>query len=461
MARTFRRRFTRRRRYGRTRRRGAFRTKRSRTTFKRRGRSYTGRRRRTYRRYRGRRSRFTKRVSKHIASTPYYSNRDKTRKRLQIQVRCNVLTPPDAILSFPLSPVPDSTVIDSKLRTNSNILSVVSLLDFQSGNIANVGPITGPDIASYDNKGTLLFFNVFTYVRAVYALWRSYRGSFAVDDAHTAGDTDQHPTERMFRYFMDSTRFHTTKSMSLTLVRRTGKMLRSSQPLTTYREDDVNDGITYTDGTRWHHPHRVESFTPKGDVPFYSYLIDGSHSSTTLMNDLYNGQATFGNAATGTMYDSINGTTVDAQARRLSRMMSEMITPGSGWVKHDGRSSIKLKLNNKAGSDALVALTCTSESGANGAFQRYASGSFDNFSYAENDIVFLQEKFYDANKSVSNRFMAPGRVFPRGTIVLWCPYDIIDLEANYDFYINGVMLFKSKGRGVFDRRMKDANSYEV
>ena len=154
MARTFRRRFTRRRRYGRSRRRRTFRTKRFRTTFKRRGRTFRGRRRRTYRRSRTTSRRRGYKFSVNSGTMPYRRSKQGKTRRLRLSVRVSVNPPTSATFALPNPNITSQAMVNAIVRRRDNILELIDIEDFEG----TEGVILGPDISSRSGRGCFMFF---------------------------------------------------------------------------------------------------------------------------------------------------------------------------------------------------------------------------------------------------------------------------------------------------------------
>ena len=480
MARTFRRRFTRRRRYGRSRRRRTFRTKRFRTTFKRRGRTFRGRRRRTYRRSRTTSRRRGYKFSVNSGTMPYRRSKQGKTRRLRLSVRVSVNPPTSATFALPNPNITSQAMVNAIVRRRDNILELIDIEDFEG----TEGVILGPDSSSRSGRGCFMFFNAFTYIKAIVAKWSSFRGdnnlNSYVGDASTINLSSNDREAALYRYYMQTYLKHSTPSINVTFVRKTGKALRQEHFV------PIFDGTTTVGGHAFSYTNPAagtagagtiapangvmnltsatqDVYTTKGDNKFYSFVYDGLMQAADLFTIIREGSRYWGNMSTSADNDVIGGTGETAQSFRLNRLFQEMTTPGTGWVSHPAMSTMKFRLSAKKGSSLMYEAECVMADGTGFALSRKSDKVGDQVTsmYAENDQIYPQINFFDRKEqaTANARVPIPGRVFPRGTIIIWSPYNRGDLEDNYDVYVNGTMIFANQGSSVITREYRNASSF--
>lgn len=475
MARTFRRRFTRRRRYGRSRRRRTFRTKRYRSTFKRSGSSFRRRRRTIYRRTRRttRRRGFKKSVN---SQTSYFKRTKQGRtKRLHLYNRLRVYAPENFVPRLPHASPLTVDQFNTVTLNMKNPLQGFELNEYDpTYNIID----GGPDKSSCGCRGSFIVFNAFQYIKGIVYKWlsrhlpTSNQGTDGTAGARNVDFIVDEPSEQLYAYYMQRYMRHSTPSINLTFVRKVGKAPRTQFFVPNYvgTSTDASRNFTYSNpaagtagvgqlqanaGTIVLNTTEQVQIPQYADNAWYSFATDLMWNPSGLYDQLVNGSIYYANQAAdgGPIPDQIVGATKEAQANRINRLLTEMVSPSTGWIKHPAATTMIFRLNMKKGDINSIRADCTVTTGADLTLTRTAQ--YNNVNQGtimyENDQIFPQTgAFIGGSGSSTVRTAIPGRVFPRGSIVIWSPYSLEDIEAYYDVYVNGTMIFENKGSSLLN-----------
>lgn len=476
MARTFRRRFTRRRRYGRSRRRRTIRTKRYRSTFKRSGSSFRRRRRTIYRRTRRttRRRGFKKSVN---SQTSYFKRTKQGRnKRLRLYNRLRVYAAEAYVPKLPEA--------DALTPEQFNTVTLNMRNPLQGFELHEYDPVYGiidggPDKSSPGCRGTFIVFNAFQYIKGIVYKWMSRhlpgqtQGTDGTSGSRTIDFIVDEASEQIYSYYMQRYMRHSTPSINLTFVRKVGKAPRTQFFVPNYNFTDViQSGPTFTYTNPAAGTAGAGTVTPTAligrlvtteqlqipqlaDNAWYSFATDLMWNPSGLYDQLVNGSIYYANQAAdgGPIPDQIVGATAVAQAARINRLLTEMVSPSTGWIKHPAATTMVFRLNMKKGDINSLRADCSVATGADFVFARTSNVTTVNHGTImyENDQIFPQAATFLGGSGSSNvRTAIPGRVFPRGSIVIWSPYSLEDIEAYYDVYVNGTMIFENKGSSLLN-----------
>lgn len=331
----------------------------------------------------------------------------------------------------------------------------------------------------HGHTGLFVVFSLDTYIRAMAGSFFAYRDTRKVNNIvgngyGTAGLMS--PNEILLRrHNLEYNKVDLYK-IGIRFKRRVRRGAANSVLIAGFKSAPLHTAGSNTTATAWHAGTGSSldgtgdiSFVPDlqnvavlpatgGDLPWYSQSLDYLTSSNQLAGRLRVGFPTLGN-------DPIDDSIDAALHARVSRCMVEM-GQRKEWKKNSGSSSLHFALSKKKGSgdflrvkqDVGGVLSSLSIGAVNGVIGTGSSydvvSDMGNVPSGSNSIETINHTipesalFYEGKSD--NVCTMPTLEGPRGSIVIWCPYNLEHLNAYYDISVYGKYRYSGKGSSCLD-----------
>jgi len=359
--------------------------------------------------------------------------------------------------------VPNTGAVASNRYTvAANCLGIIQLGPTTHGSAT---PDTFPPVG---HSGCLITFSLDVYIRAMFANWLSANRSAVGLDADTVGTEFVRCSEelRYRRLNIDYNRSNLYK-IELIFSRKAGRSTANASVVPSY--DNSTGAIAAPEG--------AGTFGPTISTPVINQA--GNWIANTggelnwfsqATNEHINPGVLMARMILGFPRDGISGSTTAIQNARTIRLLQEM---GSReWKKHSGMSSLRFTIRKQRGSNnQLVVAQSTSSTTEIGLSNGYTVGNdnlngFDNDNSTENKnqgrlgTVIVDPSNLSPGASDGIIGTIPASNGPRGSIVIWSPYNAAFLEAYYDIIVIGHYQFKDKGKSIIDSNVANVGDLE-
>lgn len=315
------------------------------------------------------------------------------------------------------------------------------------------------------SNGSFWSFNLNSAMRAVIASWLAFHNGKVVAKLtpHALGDMQtNHPEELTHRRNLLRYSRICTPRIRLTFVRRAGHIGSSYQTVPEKSETTEQQQVgaiamaSATAGTVTFPVHKHETvvtgssfnYIAGGELPWYCQYVKGLVSGSYLYTRLNSGFTFPHVLGSGANPDPITGGDDKALYNRQTRLLTEMVSTKQ-WKRLAPSNSYSFDLYSRNGANDYLSVNSNTPGGILISLPQPDSTE-DNSNYTQCSAQSAKATSIFLDATEGDWVTLPCCSGPNGTCVIWSPYSVDIVRANYDVYVTFYHKFKGSGASVLD-----------